>query len=575
LKAGFVQVEILRPNIDYVGGQKKKAVISLQIKEFKQTILTEIRFSPGIKELFGQEIMDVLQNKIGEPLNIVMLNSDLEDLENFLKKKGYFFSRIENKDSETGLLTYSSDLTQATLFFDIDLGKKTFFNSFFFSGNYITREQVFLRESPLKKGDPLTSDKVNAFVESISNTGLFAVVKILPRIVENVYFGENSQLVDLIVEVKERDFRTLEIGPGFRTDLGVRLATKYKFLNIGGMSRRLILSAEMNQRVLEYEALDQSRQGKYPLAFLEFYLDADYQEPFLASSRVAMDLSGSGGRRRYRTFDDNLFITGLTLSESSSWVIGLLRYQYEYDFQYNSTYTKDQGIFQIGSLAPSISFDFRNHKVNPTKGVFFSLIGEFAAPFLGSLDTSENKVEFFSIISRNNFYIPIHQNWVAAMYLTFGYQKNLATTILKDSSGNPIYENGAPKTHGYIPTVKVFRLEGADNVRGWRNSEVNILSDGQDIAEVMVNGMANYLNFKLEMRHYLTDNKVIFPFFDAGNIQANKWGPPQLKAGTGLGFKYLTPMGSLELDFGMKINRNMPHGGKGTFGSINLMIGYF
>jgi outer membrane protein insertion porin family len=132
-------------------------------------------------------------------------------------------------------------------------------------------------------------------------------------------------------------------------------------------------------------------------------------------------------------------------------------------------------------------------------------------------------------------------------------------------------DEGIPTTVGYIPTVKVFRLEGSDNVRGYRNSEINTLSNGLDIAQVVVNDTAYYLNIKIEGRHYLKDNIVIYPFFDAGSIQVNHWVPFDLKTSVGIGIRYLTPMGSLELDFGVKTHRNAGE----SFGSVDLMIGYF
>lgn len=571
LKNGFISVEVANPKIDFID-KPKKALISVRIKEHRPAILGDINFTPEVQTLFKEDIKKVLFNQVGSPLNILRLDSDVDEVEKFLKKQGYLFTKIKNKESEN-IILYNPNLSSASIYLDIELGKKAFFNNFYVSGNIKTKEEVFKRESNLEKGELLTWEKLNNFIERISNTGLFKEVKVFPRPVESIPYGEGSQLVDLVIEVVERDFASLELGPGFRTDLGIRLATKFKLINVSGLGRRLSFRGELNQRLDQNVALAPSRQGLYPLAFLEYYLDAKYEEPYLGGTPIGMDVMGSVGRRRYRTFDSDIFLSGITLSESSSWLAPLLRYQYENDFQYNATYEKDQGTFRIGSLAPSLSFDFRNRRVNPTKGLFLSLIGEYAGPELGSINSNNYKINFFSLISRNNFYYPFSYNWVAAMYLSAGYQQNLATAPLLDASGNPVVDQntGIPTTVGYIPTVKVFRLEGSDNVRGYRNSEINTLSSGVDIAQVVVNDTAYYLNIKLEGRHYLNDNFVIYPFFDAGSIQVNSWVPFQLKTSVGAGLRYLTPMGSLELDFGVKTHRNAGD----SFGAIELMIGYF
>ena len=571
LKNGFLSIDVAKPKIEYVG-KTNQALISVRIRENRQTVLSDINFSPDVQELFKEEIKKLISNHVGSPLDVTKLDNDIDEIEKFLKSQGYLFVKIKNKESEN-IITYNTSLSTATLFLDIELGKKSFFNAFYVSGNIKTKDDVFQRESFLKIGELLTWEKLNLFIERVSNTGLFKEVKIYPRPVESVPYGEGSQLVDLVVEVAERDFANLELGPGFRTDLGLRLAAKFKLINVSGLGRRLSFRGELNQRLNENIALAPARQGLYPLAFLEYYVDAKYEEPHLGNSPMGMDIMASLGRRRYRTFDSDIFLSGITFGEVFSWFSPILRYQFENDYQYNAVYEKDQGTFRIASLTPSFSFDFRDRRVSPTKGFFLSLLGEFASPWLGSINTNNYEINFFSLISRNNFYYPFSYNWVGAMYLSAGFQKNLATEPLLDASGNPVVDQntGIPTTKGYIPTVKVFRLEGSDNVRGYKNSEINILSNGIDIGQVVVDDTAYYLNIKLEARHFVSDSFVIFPFLDAGSIQINSWVPFELKTAVGLGFKYLTPMGSLELDFGIKTHRNEGE----SFGAIELMIGYF
>ena len=149
--------------------------------------------------------------------------------------------------------------------------------------------------------------------------------------------------------------------------------------------------------------------------------------------------------------------------------------------------------------------------------------------------------------------------------------------MLQDSSGNAILNsNGQPKTRGYIPSIKVFRLDGYDEIRGYDEGEINRLIDGTLVGEVIVQREAYFTALKFEPRYNLTDAIKIGIFFDAGRVFVDDFQPMKLRTSVGAGLKYVTPVGSLDFDYGFKLQRKTnPDQQRDSVGRFHLSIGFF
>ena len=143
-------------------------------------------------------------------------------------------------------------------------------------------------------------------------------------------------------------------------------------------------------------------------------------------------------------------------------------------------------------------------------------------------------------------------------------KKNLATDYDDPSS-----------RRGYIPRVKVFRLEGVDIVRGFEDIEINRLDEGIDISEKIIDDQVYFLNLKLEARRFLTPTLIGALFYDAGRISTETFTFNDLRHSVGTSLKFLTPVGTLNFDYGLKLSRKMIDGEKESFGRAHLAIGFF
>jgi outer membrane protein insertion porin family len=151
-----------------------------------------------------------------------------------------------------------------------------------------------------------------------------------------------------------------------------------------------------------------------------------------------------------------------------------------------------------------------------------------------------------------------------------GTQKNLATdTVVRD---------GVAQTEGYIPNIKVFRLTGMDIVRGFNDEEINrVPGDSKDdISEVKIDDRAYLANFKVEPRYFINDALMAGVFYDAGRVFVNKLDMGELRDSVGVTFKILTPVGTLDFDYGIKLLRERNK--NGTLedpGRFHVSIGFF
>ena len=146
-----------------------------------------------------------------------------------------------------------------------------------------------------------------------------------------------------------------------------------------------------------------------------------------------------------------------------------------------------------------------------------------------------------------------------------------------DADGNVLrYDDGTIVTTGYIPSIRVFRLDAQDTVRGFTDSEINKLDTGEDIGEVIVNDRVYFSVLKTELRYSINDSLRTGIFFDAGSIKVNSFTPTKLRTSTGITTKFVTPVGSLDLDFGVKTRRKrFSEGLREEFGRLHFSIGFF
>jgi outer membrane protein insertion porin family len=574
LSRGFVFVEISKPRV--VTNDDDSVTIEYGISEKQQVVMRAISFDKIPNELVSK-VKETLVNKEGTPVNIPELENDLRKMIVYFQTQGYYFATITNLNA-TNLLIYDKSYTFVELHPEISLDRQICYNESIINGNVQTKSQVIMREIELKPGELITPVKLESLRQKLSGLNLFSTLRITPYM---TYDAESVGCANtnLVIQVKEKEFGLLEVAPGYRTDLGTKLSTGITYNNLNGMNRSVSLRLQGNSRS-NLDGFDERRKTEDKNLF-EYSARAAFTEPYLFNniikSQVEFEMSSTYQRIRFYGFDADIFRISPQLSKTfTKWFSTSVRYQFEKIVQFDATEIKDNDNFAIGGITPSLTFDFRDDSINPRKGAFFTMSSEWANSNLGSMKQSDLEVNFIKVISRNRFYYPIG-DFTLALSVAAGYQKNYAEEKLQDSSGNPILNaNGVAKTRGYIPSIKVFRLDGYDEIRGFDDGEINRLVDGTPIGEIIVQHEAYFTALKFEPRYNITDAIQVGVFFDAGRVFVDNFQPTNLRTSVGAGLKYLTPVGSLDFDYGFKLQRKTyPDQSRDSVGRFHLSIGFF
>ncbi len=568
IKNGFVRVDVKGPLIQF-SPDKSIAQVEYIINEGKRVYVNKLGFT-GIPKINQDELISQLNNRPGLAFNPISFTEDIRKVAVYFQEKGYYFAEVSNTNNDS-LVSYDKTGEAVNISFAVNAGPLVKLNRIIFLGNKRTKKRVLEKRVNLEHGDIVTPQNARELESSISSTGLFNTVSVQP-----VRHNSSDSTTDVVVRLSEREYGLIELAPGFRSDIGAKLAGTISYNNLGGLNRGISLKGQVNQRIT-YQTLD-PRRRKEQKKLLEYQTAINYTQGDIFDTKINLALGAALQRKRFYSFDADIqrYSTTLTrqLSQNSS---SSLRYQFERINQFDATEDRDNGSFTIGAITPSYTLDLRNNPLNPTSGAFFNLSVEFANPYLLSQSNDDLTVNYYKLISRNRFYIPIGTpRGVLAISMVGGVQENLAKDTKTDSSGNPIIEDGKEQTKGYIPNIKVFRLTGMDQVRGFSDEEINKLPGNKDITEVRVQNKAYMANIKIEPRFFINDSVMAGFFLDSGRVFVDSFSLGELRQAAGITFKILTPVGTLDFDYGIKLLRKK--NADGTLespGRFHVSIGFF
>lgn len=567
---GFIYSYIEDPIIVF-SEDNESSFVTFKIAEKGKFFVKSINVEGVEDPKLISKIKEIMVNKEGKSFDVTSVDNDLKNVLEAVKDEGYFFTSFKEKNPKK-IISVSSATKSVDINLKFSTGHKSFLGDVIVTGNLDTRDIVIKREIKLKKGDLVTPRKINDFVQRLRTLGLFSRVNITPFIGQKK--NDDSIFLNFIVKVKEKDFGRGEVAPGYRTDLGYKVSGTISYNNLMGMNRSFIGKAQANLRTSE-RYLDQARRDGSDR--IEGLLQFQYIEPYLFDFPVEWRTSIKIQRKRYSDFDADIFGITPTLTKSfTDSFTGSLEYEYDVIRQYDATSDDDEDRYAVGAITPSFTWDLRDNSIAPRSGAWFNFSWEFANPYFLSQDDPDFTVNYNRAVLKSYFYAPIGK-FVLATALTAGVEKNFATDPLLDEEGNQIFDdNGDMTTIGYIPKLKVFRLSSGDVLRGYSDDESSRLQDGTDVSDVFIRDKAYMLNFKLEPRYYLSDTSVVAFFFDAGRVYKDSFQPLKLNTSAGISFKILTPVGSLDFDYGVKLRRKRySDSDRDSFGRLHVSIGQF
>ena len=87
-------------------------------------------------------------------------------------------------------------------------------------------------------------------------------------------------------------------------------------------------------------------------------------------------------------------------------------------------------------------------------------------------------------------------------------------------------------------------------MRGYLEQEVSVQAGDKDRR---VQNFMTYVNYRTQFDFFASQNLSLGPFMDAGNLNIDQFTLGALQYGTGVGLRYMTPVGAVNFDWGFKL----------------------
>ncbi len=517
---GYLSAKLLAWKSEDVGNNSVD--LKLFIQDGVRTRLHSLEFQ-GNSDVPSEKLGELMGTPLDRPLNLAKFELGLEEIKRYYRNQGYLDVTIPNESA--GIIDYKESNSIADVKISVNQGPQYFLNQIRVIGNDKTRSEVILRELALNQGDPLKESLLNESEDRIRRLGIFSVVNFeLVDDPDSLNFGKATK--SLRITVTEATPGMIGTGLGFRNDLGLRVFSELTLGNLRGENQSFVVDVNANRRLEFYR-------------FMEYQARASYIWPHFVLGPTTFRPSLSIERRQYIQFDAQTLALSFNFDRPIVKRWGLyfsLNQAIEQIRQFNAVDSLDNQQLRIGSLTPSLRVDRRDNPLLPRRGFYSTVSYEYSSPFLGSQLTPV-PISYGRFQVRNDFHTDIVPRTVLSFSARGGYLKNFARKTLANGAQDPLVG---------IPLIKQFALGGINSMRGYLLQEINA-------TDVNVQDSMSYINYRTQADFFVTPNLSIGPFLDAGNLFINYFSLGNLRYGSGVGLRYVTPVGPVNFDWGFKV----------------------
>ena len=552
---GFVTIKVGEPTAT-ISKDRRFIYLSVPIEEGEQYSIGTIRFSGDVKlngddgqpEVNEELLRTKLTINANDSFSRTKLFADVQSLTDIYRDYGYAYANV----------TPNSQVHPETKLVDLDMeverGDLVYFEHIEMSGNSRTRDKVVRRELRIYEGEKFSAASLNLSRARVYQLGYFETVNITTA------RGSKPHLMNATVEIKEKSTGTFQIGAGFSSIESFIATAQISQNNFMGNGQLLSVSLQLSFG-------DFARQ----LATLQFY------EPYFLDSDWSMGINAYLTQRYYRDFQRNA--RGIAPS---------FGYPLTHDLRLSAGYTIEhvqittaqitQGpvlasLNRSGRSAAfnaTLSYDTRDNRLFPAKGMYHDLRIEWSAPAFGA----DSTMSFKRLEMDIRFYHPL-----PILGLVFKSNATLGWIFGADG-GVPISERYFP---GGIYSVRGFQPRGLGPIMRVAGDVSNPYNETRDFT--FGGNKQAVFNFELEFPIIEAAGIKGVIFFDAGNaynddenffyvgvpaaqrthgylIGTNSRVDPPLGLfySFGFGFRWFSPIGPLRFEWGIPITKHEPDG---------------
>lgn len=558
---------------------ERAATVRFTVEEGPRTYVREVQ---GAEGLAGIDVV-VGAGAVGEPLDIVAVRDARVRLESELRRRGYFDARAK---VEIQRQAGASEIA-ARVVWDIAPGARHTIGDVLIQGNSDTRYVVITRDLPFEAAATVDVEQLSDVQQRIYDSGVFRNVSIAPvdRDDEGVSAADAAEDEDgdddestgelgapptldtgerrLAVRVAPRAPGRIAYGAGYDTRQGLTGFGEVSYANINRRAQRLRLRGQIG-----FDPGD----SKEPTQYL---LTSEFVEPRLLDGPWTYQLNVLGERNTRAVDQYNIergsIATGLSREIVEKYHVGAdlqVEFARVFDVLPVPFRERDEQQAWTTSLSPFIVYDGRDSVFDPRSGLFESLRVRYAVPGVSNVD-------LFEVVGQHTQLIPLWRKWGFVYSVRVGWVRSL--------DGDPI-----------VPIRNRYFVGGGESVRGFAvNSLGPYDGDGSEVggdlavvtkAEVripliwelglvvFVDGGANYLT------RCDADCRAGDPSAPETRIRDADVSLDNFRTAAGLGLRYVTPIGPISVDYGIKLDRRTRTLADGSrpqesFGEFSISIG--
>lgn len=490
---------------------RDKAHVRFHIKEGEITRIGRIQFV-GNDHFPAKKLLKQLSLREDQPMSPGKVEYDRQELTYYYANHGFPYVQISHE-------LVRSDPSAATLVYHIDEGSEVHVGEILIVGNERSSRKATEQGLLLKKGDIFSYRKILQSESELRRTGAYRNVKI-----ETIGLTEKEAVVPLVVKVEEYRSIVLDFGATYDTDDSLTGNVAVTNINLLGTNRRSVFQLVGGRDVQRGELL--------------------LKDPHLLGYRIEGGLSGSLERTRRPGFKTVEAGTSLSLLREFTPRATLLgRYELTRTFFTDviDATGQEEADHTISKLSFSFSYDKRNSFSDPRRGY----IG-----FAGFDLSNKLIASTFDFIQPRGYiahYLPLNNRMTLMNYFRIEGIKVFGGDVLTRDQ-------------------RLF-LGGDYSVRGFDQDQVGpVGADGRPAGGQVLLASTTELQTRLfgEFKFSLfLDNGTLTNSFSEANLSS-------LRHSGGFGLRYVTPVGPLRLDYGIKLDRRIGE----SFGRLHFAFGY-
>ena len=431
--------------------------------------------------------------QVAEASAILQSNDEIVRL---LRTQGYALANVVSRE----VIVIHAERA-VDVHFEIDPGKTYRFGETRIKGLERVQEPFIRRKLPWESGDPFDGRALAQARRRLVAADLFGTVRL-----ETGEAPEEDDLLPISVELRERNHRSITIGLGYGSDEGWRARAGWVHRNLLQRGERLSIDYAVSERghagELAFKRPDYRRVDQN----LHLLLQRDVED----TRAFRTDKIGALARITRLHRDYRLYGIGLGLRYSS--VEDADRRQ-----AYNLLY-----------LPITMEQDRSDDPLDPRSGTRLNL---GLAPYWDTLDT-----EIFFIKPRLSF----------TGYYTLSRRNEL------DWAGKVTIASILGESRKRIPADERYYAGGGGSIRGYRYQFVGPFENNTPTG-----GRSLFL-ISQELRWRWSETMGVVAFLDGGAVTKEalfERTVDELRWGTGIGYRYFTPVGPLRFDAAIPINR--------------------